>query len=275
MFWWCLCCVLWPWLYRSSGRAGRLQSARPLIGWARSQARPWLVLDGRTDWWLTFPVRLELALAGSGAGLSCPQSAILIWAVIKTTIHKRLSDIRVITQWYLIHLLITQIHSWLISFVIIIVKGSEDYFDNNLRQSGVHKARQQLQLAGDFSRERWAVDTRVSLFGQLPLFFVHLIKTKLVKMQKESSSISCVVIRVLGPSLAWAAWQRWSCSDHSTGLAWPGDTQGRQGPGISHHVLAHYSIGFVHRKTAFLFSSSINAIAKMPKALSLPNKHIS
>ena len=49
-------------------------------------------------------------------------------------------------------------------------------------------------------------------------------------MQKESSSISCVVIRVLGPSLAWAAWLPDTAgAAQTTTVAWPGLDTGHSG----------------------------------------------
>ena len=90
MFWWGLCYVLWPGQYRTRAEQGRLQ-------WAGAQARPWLVSEGQTDCWLTFPVRLELALAGS--------SWLWSWTQLPTVSHIDIisdqNNNTQGTQWYL------------------------------------------------------------------------------------------------------------------------------------------------------------------------------
>ena len=186
-------------------------------------------------------------------------------------------------QWYSISLVIRQILSGLITFVIITVNWSEDYFDNNLRQSGVHKARQQLQLAGDFSRERWAADTRVSLFRQLPLFFVHWIKTELVKISKKKAA-SVVLWSVQGPSLAWAAWPPVTAGAAQTTTLGTGLDTGHSALRGGTRNFTSCAASLLHRfrpktrcKDSLLVPlfTQCNSCNKMPKALSLPNNHIS
>ena len=90
-----LCVVAGP--VQGSGWAGTTPVSWAVIGQARAQARPWLVSEGQTDCWLTFPVRLELALAGS--------SWLWSWTQLPTVSHIDIisdqNNNTQGTQWYL------------------------------------------------------------------------------------------------------------------------------------------------------------------------------
>lgn len=99
MFWWGLCCVLWPGQYRARAEQGRLQWAGLWLARLGPRLGPdWSVRARLTaGCWLTFPVRLELALAGS--------SWLWSWTQLPTVSHIDIisdqNNNTQGTQWYL------------------------------------------------------------------------------------------------------------------------------------------------------------------------------